>query len=90
MHADHHLGLLTVLKLRQTFEEEVSVIGPSSLRDFLNEYSALVGPLKYKWIDMEVLDPSNRVVKFSFGEITIVPVYHSESSFAAVVFISNL
>ncbi|CEG46671.1 hypothetical protein PPTG_10538 [Plasmopara halstedii] len=40
-HADHHLGLLRLLSCRASSVEPLLVIGPTSLRYWLDEYSAL-------------------------------------------------
>lgn len=63
MHADHHLGLLRILAIRQELEhkggevgEGLMVVGPPALKEWLDEYSSQIQALRYRFVPCHALN----------------------------------
>ncbi|XP_032236963.2 zinc phosphodiesterase ELAC protein 2 [Nematostella vectensis] len=92
MHADHHLGLLSVL-LRQAELAQVSdtaahtlVIGPLRMRSWLTEYSSLCEHLDFRF--MECFPDSCKAPKYLDCldvKISVVPVDHCAFAYGLVL-----
>jgi ribonuclease Z len=91
MHADHHLGLLTVLAVRMGTVPPLLVIGPPQLGLFLKEYcAATLGDelaSTYEFVDCESAAEAETVVtrRRGLSEFRSVPVDHCPHAYGIVV-----
>lgn len=92
-HADHHLGLLTLLHLRQA-SDQIVLIAPLPILRFLEEYAAAVDPSiadSYVWIDCRDLKQGSikyqEQIEKALGITSChtVPVTHCSHAFAVIL-----
>ncbi|KAI8914665.1 beta-lactamase-like protein [Gorgonomyces haynaldii] len=83
LHADHHLGLISILKERSNWTSKpLVIVGPPFMERFLNEASTYED-LAYEFRNLKhyTLDP----LVLDHFKLQAVPVVHSEDSFAVIV-----
>jgi ribonuclease Z len=94
LHADHHLGMAKLMRLRQKLapQEKIIVVGPDFLIKFLNEFSACYGePLEFDSICISnLLEESPKFYTKALAQmnvqLTFIPVDHScKHSYGVIV-----
>lgn len=96
IHADHHLGLIRILKKRDTLEKEITgdsllVIGPAKIGKWLNEYDTMCEDINYRFVDCSDLmvhregDYWNVCGHLEAEEVLTVPVDHCPEAYGFVL-----
>jgi ribonuclease Z len=92
-HADHHLGLLRLLKERRSSEIPIQLLAPAPIFRFLNEYSSIDPSIQdsYYAIDCQYLVHDNHEMSSRLKDIVgisscrAIPVAHCAHSYAAIL-----
>lgn len=91
MHADHHIGIIRLLKARaDVTDKALSIIAPQPFLDFLHDYQKfepLRGFERLELLDSElfVAGPTRLDLAEGVRDVHTVPVVHCHSAYAAVV-----
>jgi len=98
LHADHHLGVIRILKQhwKQFGEANPSsytpllIAGPERLSTWLKEYASSCESLRYRFVDCAVLASKSSIstlhqVVSEFSKIDIVPVDHHTEAYGIVL-----
>eukprot|EP00795_Rhopilema_esculentum_P009410 gene9410-17122_t len=97
LHADHHLGLIRILKLRWKIMAKDGVpytppiiAGPRKLSIWLQEYSSTCESLRYRFVDCKRLawqvSPSALSKEIAeFTKVMIVPVEHNTEAYGIAI-----
>jgi ribonuclease Z len=92
-HADHHLGLLRLLKERRSTDIPIQLLAPGPIFRFLNEYSSIDPSIQnsYYAIDCQYLVHDNHELRARLNDIVgisscqAIPVAHCAHSYAAIM-----
>lgn len=98
IHADHHLGLIHILKKRETIDmesdvaDDLVIIGPAKIRKWLEEYNRFCEDIEYRFVDSRDLVIKGRYEDYQFvtdrldaREVLTVPVDHCPQAFGLVI-----